>query len=177
MLANMVIREAKAADWPAIWLILKEVGTAGETLTWDSTRTEARARVGWMRELPGRTIVAVDDDGSVIGSANTYPIHPGPGAHVANAGFVVHPARRGAARAQAGPCAVVFLNRHAQMAIGRCSSMRSSKPIQRRSGCGIPSAFRSLPRSRRRFIIRYTDTLASISCTGSSEQSDARSTA
>ena len=95
MLANMVIREAKAADWPAIWLILKEVGTAGETLTWDSTRTEARARVGWMRELPGRTIVAVGDDGSVIGSANTYPIHPGPGAHVANAGFVVHPARRG----------------------------------------------------------------------------------
>jgi ribosomal protein S18 acetylase RimI-like enzyme len=48
-----------------------------------------------MRELPGRTIVAVDDDGSVIGSANTHPVHSGPGAHVANAGFVVHPARRG----------------------------------------------------------------------------------
>jgi L-amino acid N-acyltransferase YncA len=91
----MVIREAKAGDWPAIWLILKEVGTAGETLTWDSTRTAERARAGWMREPPGRTIVAVDDGGSVIGSANTHPIHPGPGAHVANAGFVVHPARRG----------------------------------------------------------------------------------
>ena len=36
-----------------------------------------------------------DDDGNVIGSADTHPIHPGPGAHVANAGFVVHPARRG----------------------------------------------------------------------------------
>jgi len=91
----MVIREAKPEDWPAIWLILKEVGTAGETLTWDSTRTEARARAGWMRELPGRTIVAVDDDGSVIGTANTHPLHPGPGSHVANAGFVVDPARRG----------------------------------------------------------------------------------
>ena len=95
MLACMVIREATAADWPAIWPILSEVGTAGETLTWDSTRTEARARSGWMRELPGRTIVAVDDDGSVIGSANTHPVHPGLGAHAANAGFVVHPARRG----------------------------------------------------------------------------------
>ena len=91
----MVIREAMAGDWPAIWLILKAEGTAGETLTWDAARTEARARTGWMREQPGRAIVAIDDDGHVIGGANTHPIYPGPGAHVANAGFIVHPARRG----------------------------------------------------------------------------------
>jgi GNAT superfamily N-acetyltransferase len=91
----MVVREATAGDWPSIWPILKETGDAGETLTWDPARTEARARAGWMQELPGRTIVAVDDDGTVIGSASTYPIHPGPGSHVANAGFVVHPQRRG----------------------------------------------------------------------------------
>ena len=95
MLEVMVIREAKAEDWPAIWLILKQEGTAGETLTWDAARTEARARAGWMRKPPGRTFVAVDDAGSIIGSADTHPIHPGPGAHVANAGFVVNPARRG----------------------------------------------------------------------------------
>ena len=94
MLESMVIREATAADWAAIWPILSEVGAAGETLTWDPGTTEAWACAGWMRELPGRTIVAVDDDGSVVGSANTHPNHPGPGAHVANAGFVVHPARR-----------------------------------------------------------------------------------
>jgi L-amino acid N-acyltransferase YncA len=91
----MLIREATAQDWPAIWPILERVGTAGETLTWDRSRTQARARAGWMREPPGRTIVAVDDDGRVIGSANTCPIHHGPGSHVANAGFVVDPARRG----------------------------------------------------------------------------------
>ena len=90
----MKIREADAADWPAIWPILKEIGDAGETLTWDPERTEARARGGWMRETPGRTIVAVDDDGIVVGSANTHPMHSGRGAHVANAGFVVQPARR-----------------------------------------------------------------------------------
>ena len=56
MLTYMVIREATAEDWPVIWPILREVGTAGETLTWDSARTEARARSGWMREPPGRTI-------------------------------------------------------------------------------------------------------------------------
>jgi L-amino acid N-acyltransferase YncA len=89
----MLIREATAEDWATIWLILREVGAAGETLTWDPKTTEARARSGWMRELPGRTVVAVDDDGIVLGSANTYPNHGGPGSHVANAGFVVHPAR------------------------------------------------------------------------------------
>jgi len=91
----MVIREATAQDWPAIWSILKEAGTAGETLTWDPGRTQARARAGWMREPPGRTIVAVDEAGRVIGSANTHPVHHGPGSHVANAGFVVQAARRG----------------------------------------------------------------------------------
>jgi predicted RNase H-like HicB family nuclease len=39
MLAYMVIREAAAGDWSAIWPILKEVGAAGETLTWDPART------------------------------------------------------------------------------------------------------------------------------------------
>jgi RimJ/RimL family protein N-acetyltransferase len=116
----MVIREAKSDDWPAIWLILKAEGTAGETLTWDPARTEARACAGWMREPPGRTIVALDDDGHVIGSANTHPVHPGPGAHVANAGFVVHPARRG--EGIAGRCAAASLTRPAQTATGRCNS-------------------------------------------------------
>ena len=95
MLGCMEIRDAQAADWPAIWLILREAGTAGETLTWEPGRTEASTRSGWMRELPGRTIVAVDDDWAVIGSASTHPNHPGPGDHVANAGFVVDHARRG----------------------------------------------------------------------------------
>lgn len=94
MLTCMVIREARAVDWAAISPILKEVGEAGETQTWDPRITEARAHASWMRELPGRTIVAADDDGRITGRANTHPNHSGPGAHVANAGFVVHPARR-----------------------------------------------------------------------------------
>jgi ribosomal protein S18 acetylase RimI-like enzyme len=94
MLTYMLIREADAGDWHAIWLILEQVGSAGDTLTWDPLTSQARARAGWMRDRPGRTVVAVDDSGSIVGSANTYPNHGGPGSHVANAGFVVHPARR-----------------------------------------------------------------------------------
>jgi hypothetical protein len=72
----MVIREATAEDWPAIWLILQAEGVAGETLTWDPARTEARARAGWMREPPGRTFVAVDDDGASQGALTPIPPTP-----------------------------------------------------------------------------------------------------
>jgi hypothetical protein len=57
MVRSMVVREARAEDWAAIWLILKKVGGAGESLTWDPKTTEERARAGWMRELPGRTVI------------------------------------------------------------------------------------------------------------------------
>ena len=91
----MLIRAATPEDWVAIWPILRRVGTAGETLTWDPDATQEQARAGWMREPPGRTVVAVDDDGTVVGSAQTHPNHPGRGSHVANAGFVVHPDHTG----------------------------------------------------------------------------------
>ena len=91
----MLIRAATPEDWPAIWEILWRVGTDGETLTWDPDATAESARPGWMREPPGRTIVAVDDAGTVIGSAQTHPNHAGRASHVANAGFVVHPGHAG----------------------------------------------------------------------------------
>ena len=91
MLVSMLIREATSGDWSAIWQILRQVGGRGETLTWDPEVTQERARAGWMRERPGRTVVAAWDNGEVIGSGQTHPNHSGPGAHVANAGFVVHP--------------------------------------------------------------------------------------
>jgi len=90
----MLIRDAIGEDWPGIWDILCQVGADGQTLTWDPDTTEARARSGWMRDAPGRTVVAVDENGCVVGSANTHPNHAGPGSHVANAGFVVNPTRR-----------------------------------------------------------------------------------
>jgi GNAT superfamily N-acetyltransferase len=42
-----------------------------------------------------RTTVAVDAEGTVLGSANMYPNRPGPGSHVASASFMVSPAARG----------------------------------------------------------------------------------
>jgi L-amino acid N-acyltransferase YncA len=94
MLGRMLIRDATLADWPAIWPFLSRIVRAGETFTWDPDVTEEQARQKWFPR-PGRTVVAVDADGAVLGTAETHPNQGGPGAHVANAGFMVDPERSG----------------------------------------------------------------------------------
>ena len=99
----MLVREATAGDWPAIWPFLRRIIAAGETFCWDRDTGEEQARARWFPAPPGRTVVAVDADGVVVGTAETHPNQGGPGAHVANAGFMVDPdhAGRGVGRALA----------------------------------------------------------------------------
>ncbi|MFL6127939.1 MAG: GNAT family N-acetyltransferase [Mycobacteriales bacterium] len=93
--ADISVRAATAGDWPAIWPFLRGIIETGDTYTWDRDTGEASARSKWMREPPGRTVVAVDGDGTVLGAAETHPNQGGAGAHVANAGFMVDPHHAG----------------------------------------------------------------------------------
>jgi L-amino acid N-acyltransferase YncA len=95
MLAAMLIRDATDADWPAIWPFLHRIVAAGETYTWPPDVTEAQARAMWLLDPPGRTVVAVDDSGTVLGSAKMNPNHQGPASHIASASFMVDPAYGG----------------------------------------------------------------------------------
>jgi len=95
MLGPMRIREARDDDWPAIWPFLHGIVAAGDTYTWDRDVTKDEARAMWMLEPPGRTVVAVDDDGTVLGSAKMNPNHRGPASHIASASFMVDPAHGG----------------------------------------------------------------------------------
>ena len=95
MLAPMLIRDARIEDWPAMWAFMRPIVEAGETFTWDRAISEEQARAYWMRPAPGATLVAVDDDGQILGSAELHPNQGGGGAHVANAGFMVDPAAGG----------------------------------------------------------------------------------
>ncbi len=90
----MEIRDATAADWPAIWPIVQAVCRAGETYTYPRDLDEAFARALWMMEPPGVTLVAVEDD-HVLGTAKTGPNQMGPGSHVATASFMVAEGARG----------------------------------------------------------------------------------
>jgi GNAT superfamily N-acetyltransferase len=91
----VLIRDATADDWPAIWRFLGVVIGAGETFVWDRDTDEPTARRMWMHEPPGVTLVAVDEDGAVVGTAEIHPNYGGAGRHVANAGFIVDPAHSG----------------------------------------------------------------------------------
>ena len=93
----MIIRDATPDDWPAIWPFLHGIVAAGDTFSWAPDTSEEDARAMWLKQPPGRTVVALDDDGTVVGTAETHPNQPagGPAAHVANAGFMVDPAHSG----------------------------------------------------------------------------------
>jgi L-amino acid N-acyltransferase YncA len=91
----MDIREATSEDWPEIWAIMRPILAEGATFAWDEHTSEDDARAAWCHQPPGRTLVAVDDNGTIAGTAESHPNHGGPGAHVANAGFMVHPGRFG----------------------------------------------------------------------------------
>jgi L-amino acid N-acyltransferase YncA len=90
----MEIREATAADWPAIWPIFRAVVAAQDSFVYDPQPTEQAARATWMEPPPGRVVVALDDAGTVLGTAKIGPNHAGPGGHVATASFMVAPAAR-----------------------------------------------------------------------------------
>jgi L-amino acid N-acyltransferase YncA len=89
------IRAAVSEDWPAIWQLMRPIVNAGETFSWDCDISEEEARASWCHEPPGRTFVAIDEYGKIVGSAESEPNHGGPAAHVATASFMVDHDRQG----------------------------------------------------------------------------------
>jgi L-amino acid N-acyltransferase YncA len=89
------IRPITDADWPAFHQVFREVVAAGETYAYPEGLGSAEARALWVESPPGVTVVAVDDDGSVLGSAKAGPNRPSRGSHVATASFMVAEKARG----------------------------------------------------------------------------------
>lgn len=85
----MKIRPAEPEDWAAIWPFFHEIVAAGETYSYDGDLDVDRGREIWMSTTPGHTAVAVDDAGTVLGSAKMGPNHGGGGAPVATGSFMV----------------------------------------------------------------------------------------
>lgn len=91
----MLIRQVTDEDWPAIWPFFREIVTAGETFTYPVDMGEEQARAWWVLPAPNRTVVAVDDAGTVLGTAKMNNNQWGNGAHVASASYMVDPAHAG----------------------------------------------------------------------------------
>ncbi|WP_017586398.1 GNAT family N-acetyltransferase [Nocardiopsis ganjiahuensis] len=91
----MQIREAEAADWPAIWSFFRPIVAAGDTFTYPVEMDEKQAHDGWLLPDPDRTVVAVDGSGTVLGTAKMNRNHMGNASHIASASYLVDPARAG----------------------------------------------------------------------------------
>ncbi|MFW6724263.1 N-acetyltransferase family protein [Streptomyces sp. MAR4 CNY-716] len=97
----MLIRDAAADDWPAIWPFFHRIVAAGETYPYALDMSAEQGREVWMPPPPDRTTVAVDGEGLIVGSAKMNANRQGNGDHVASASYMVDPDRfaRGTGRA------------------------------------------------------------------------------
>ena len=91
----MHIRPLSDADWSTFYPIFREVVAAGETYAYPEGLSSSEAHDLWVESPPGVTVVAVSDDGTLLGSAKAGPNRPSRGSHVATASFMVADAARG----------------------------------------------------------------------------------
>jgi GNAT superfamily N-acetyltransferase len=89
----VIITEATGEDWPRIYPFFASIVAAADLRLPDGLSLD-EARPWWMREAPGRTVVAVEA-GEVLGSATMGPNRPGRGSHVATGSFMVNPDHQG----------------------------------------------------------------------------------
>jgi len=101
--SDLRIRDATEADWPRIWAFFERIVADGESYAFPEDLTEDTAQPWWMEESPAVTVVAVDGEDRLLGSAKTGPNRPGRGSHIATASFMVDPDHggRGVGRALA----------------------------------------------------------------------------
>jgi L-amino acid N-acyltransferase YncA len=88
-------RPADAADWPLIWPVFEQVVRAADTYAYDPDTDFEAGRTLWLAGPPDQAWLVTDEQGAVLGSYKTGPNRPGPGAHVANASYLVAEATRG----------------------------------------------------------------------------------
>ncbi len=94
MLGSKVnIREANANDWDAIWEFFSKIVRFGDTYAFDTELDKQQGFALWMT-APRKTFV-IEADGKVLGTYYLKTNHSGPGKHVCNCGYMVHPMARG----------------------------------------------------------------------------------
>ncbi|KPL68780.1 hypothetical protein SZ64_12155 [Erythrobacter sp. SG61-1L] len=91
--ADLIIRPVTPADHDAIWSILEPVIRDGATYPLDPALDRAGAFEYWF--APDKTVFVAELDGAVLGTYYLKPNSTGLADHVANAGYMTHPAARG----------------------------------------------------------------------------------
>ena len=89
----MIIRTARAADWPQMWDIFKAVVATETTYVFAAETSEADARAYFL--APDIASWVADEDGRIVGMSRLVPNRRDLGSHVANASYMVDPRCQG----------------------------------------------------------------------------------
>lgn len=95
----MDLRPAREDDWPALWRILEPIIREGETLALPRDGDEAIGRAYFAS--PEKTNFVAVADGEILGASYVRANQLGPGAHIANCGYITAPEARGRGIARA----------------------------------------------------------------------------
>lgn len=95
----ITIRLATTNDWDALWTILHPIIQSGDTYMYAPDLSREEMLAIWLS--PAKQTYVAEWDGEVAGTFFICANQPGLGAHVANAGYMVHPDHRGRGLAKA----------------------------------------------------------------------------
>jgi L-amino acid N-acyltransferase YncA len=97
------IRTADRRDIPEIAEFFRLIVADGESYAYPEPLSDDDVERLWLEPPPAHAVVAVDDDGVIVGTAKMGPNRPGRGSHVGTASFMVDPraGARGVGRAMA----------------------------------------------------------------------------
>jgi len=87
------IRRAANQDFEAIWPIIHEVFSKGDTYSFSPDTSKEEGFRIWM-DIPLATYVALKN-GQIVGTYFIKPNQPGLGAHICNAGYIINSNCRG----------------------------------------------------------------------------------
>ena len=131
----VTIRPLQAADWPAVWPILRTTFQAGDTYAFAPDSSEAEIHKAWV-ELPAATFVALGAGGEILGAKNVFTIFSGPRKYLAGMGCkarcavdspAIHKRRNAAYRPARHLPEGLGRNR----AIGRLDCLHGHEPMRR----------------------------------------------
>jgi ribosomal protein S18 acetylase RimI-like enzyme len=94
-----MIRLAEPSDTESIWAILSPVFAAGETYAIPPGITRESALAYWL--APDKTTYVAELEGQTAGTYYLRANQPGPGAHIANCGYISAPWAQGRGLARA----------------------------------------------------------------------------
>ena len=91
---EIAFREALARDTDGLWRILEPVIREGATYPVEPDASREQIFAYWF--APDKQVFVAERAGEIVGTYYLKPNSTGPAAHVANAGYMVHPQARGA---------------------------------------------------------------------------------